>query len=331
MRGRDIVAVGVAVLVVSTSATAPRALADPRVLDFGRLVITLSSSRTAQTFHIVDQLADWNPYAHRAYQRWAARELALDDADRKALARHAEMRKAPSTPGGFENSFLVGASLADAAAAAVRAKWLTADEARDELDILTRLAPKIAGLIDQHQPEIDAFAASLATEHDRLAPLVAKIATFAGAAAPLRVPVFLVANSESTSGGGEANANRLIVEVPAPDSRGTLLHESLHAFLRPHADAIGAAAATAGLSLTELNEGIAYALSPGLTDEPGVDRLTSQLDRFVSQGRPKTDPYVRFYTIATVLRPILRESLDRGETLQTFLPKALAAWKASGK
>lgn len=94
---------------------------------------------------------------------------------------------------------------------------------------------------------------------------------------------------------------------------------------------IARAAATAGLTMTELNEGIAYALSPGLTDELGVDRLASQLERFTAQGRATTDPYVRFYTIATVLRPILRDALDRRESLETFLPKAIAAWKAAGK
>src|SRR5262245_61750872 len=102
-----------------------RAESNVRRLDLGRLVITLSSSRTAQTFHIVDQLADWNPYAHHAYQRWAAKGSVLDDADRKALARHGEMRKVPSKAGGFENAFLAEGSLTDAASAAVRDHWLT--------------------------------------------------------------------------------------------------------------------------------------------------------------------------------------------------------------
>ncbi len=310
---------------------APSATASGSRLDFGALVVTLSTSRTAQLFHIVDQLADWNPYAHRAYLRWAAKSFVLDDDDRKALARQAVMRKAPSKPEGFEHAFLVDETLADAAAAAVRAKWVTPEEASDEVAILSRFASRVGVLIDQHDAELDAFAASLVHERERLRPIVKRIATFAGATTPLSVPVFLVANPEATSGGGEANANRLIVEVPAPDSRGTLLHESLHAFLRPHADEIGAAAASAGLTMTELNEGIAYALSPGLTDEPGVNRLAGQLDRFVTQGRPKTDPYVRFYTIATVLRPVLSESLDRGDTIAMFLPKATAAWKAAGK
>ena len=307
------------------------ARAENRRIDFGSLVVTISTSRTAQVFHIVDQLANWDPYTHRAYIRWAAKSNALDDEDKKALARHAEMRKARGRGNGFEQAFLVADSIADAAANAVRSQVLPAADANEEAAILTRFSTKLAALIDEHAAELEAFAARIEQDRDRLSPLVAQIARLSGAKAPLAVPVFLVANTEAGSGGGEANANRLIVEVPAPDSRGTLLHESLHAFLRPRADEITAAAARAGLSYTELNEGIAYALSPGLTDEPGVDRIADQLKRFAEQGRPATDPYVRFYTIATVIKPVLRQSLANGEPLATFLPKAVAAWKTPGR
>lgn len=314
---------------VGLEAHAPPPQAPARRVDFGGLVVTISTSRTAQVFHIVDQLANWDPYAHRAYIRWAAKSDALDDGDRKALARHAEMRKARGRGNGFEQAFLVDDSIADAAANAIRAQVLPAAEANEEAAILTRLSTKLAPLIDAHAADLDAFAATIERDRDRLSPLVAGIATFAEAKSPLAVPVFLVANNEAGSGGGEANANRLIVEVPAPDSRGTLLHESLHAFLRPHAEKIAAAAATVGLSYTELNEGIAYALSPGLTDEPGVDRIADQLKRFSEQQRPPTDPYVRFYTIATVIKPVLRDALAKGDMLTAFLPRATAAWKAS--
>jgi hypothetical protein len=302
-----------------------------RRIDFGGLVVTISTSQTAQVFHIVDQLSNWDPYAHRAYIRWAAKSNVLDDDDKAALARHAELRKARGRGNGFEQAFLVDESIADAAANAVRAQWLPAADANAEAAILTRFSAKLAALIDEHAAEINAFAASIERDRDRLSPLVDQIARFSEAKSPLAVPVFLVANTEAGSGGGEANANRLVVEVPAPDSRGTLLHESLHAFLRPRADEITAAAAAAGLSYTELNEGIAYALSPGLTDEPGTDRISDQLKRFVEQNRPATDPYVRFYTIASVIKPVLRDSLAHGETLPAFLPKATAAWKASGR
>lgn len=331
MIGRVISLVWAAVWIAGAGVRGAAGGAEPRRIDFGGLVVTISTSRTAQVFHIVDQLANWDPYAHRAYIRWAAKSNVLDDEDRKALARQAEMRKARGRGNGFEQAFLVDEPIADAAANAIRAQLLPAAEANEEAAILTRFSTKLAALIDGHAAEIDAFAASIERDRDRLAPLVAEIAKLSEAKAPLAVPVFLVANTEAGSGGGEANANRLIVEVPAPDSRGTLLHESLHAFLRPRADEITAAAATAGLSYTELNEGIAYALSPGLTDEPGVDRIADQLKRFVEQGRPATDPYVRFYTIATVIKPVLRESLATGETLAAFLPKATAAWKASGR
>lgn len=46
-------------------------------VDLGGIVISVSESRTAQTFHVVDQLSEWDPACHRQYGRWAAKALNL--------------------------------------------------------------------------------------------------------------------------------------------------------------------------------------------------------------------------------------------------------------
>src|SRR5262245_36123043 len=55
----------------------------------GGIVISVSDSWTAQLFHIVDQLSEWNQASHRQYGRWAAKALSLDEQDRKLLQDHA--------------------------------------------------------------------------------------------------------------------------------------------------------------------------------------------------------------------------------------------------
>lgn len=108
-----------------------------------------------------------------------------------------------------------------------------------------------------------------------------------------------------------------------------LFHESLHVLLAPYLDEIKAAVEPAGMRWQNLNEGIVYALAPGLTDNPAeADSLAEQVARYVVRGTPASDNYVQSYLIASVIRPVLRASLDAGETFSIFLPKAVAKWRA---
>jgi hypothetical protein len=128
---------------------------------------------------------------------------------------------------------------------------------------------------------------------------------------------------------GEANGGRVIVEVPSPNPIGFLLHESLHVLLAPHLDEIKAAGESAGMRWENLNEGIVYAMAPGLTDNPAeVDALAEQLARFLARGTPASDNYAQTYMIAIVIIPLLRASIDAGETFPLFLPKAVAKWRS---
>ena len=106
-----------------------------------------------------------------------------------------------------------------------------------------------------------------------------------------------------------------------------LVHETLHAVLASHAATIREAAVAAGISGQTLNEAIAYAFAPGLTGEPGRDLLAEGLAGYVIRGTPTTDTYVQYYMMATVIRPLLRMSLDEGESLRVFLGKALDRWR----
>src|SRR5215510_685457 len=248
-------------------------------LDFGGMVLSVSDAPTAQIFHIVDQLSQWDIYTHDQYVRWAKTTHLLDEpGDLELLQQHAEMRKKRGWGHGFEQTFLVDDSIENAAAKGIAAQFVSAAEANTERDILLHFAPKLEPLLRQRQAEIVALQRQLVAEKARLTPLITQLARFAEVQNPPVVMVFLVSNAEEHNGGGGANGGRLVVEVPLADTISTLVHESLHQLLEPQKQRIYSAADAAALDHTVLNEGVAYALYPGImADTEQGDRLIEQL------------------------------------------------------
>ncbi len=300
-------------------------------IDLGGLVAIVSDSPTAQVFHIVDQLSEWDQYTHRQYARWARQALELDAQDRKLLQQHAEMRRARGWGNGFEQAFYVDDPIEVAAAHAVDAKLLSPEEAAMEQAVLLHFEPLLASLRERGAGSIVRLRHRLVTEAGDIGALMRKLQQFAESKRPPRVPVFLVPSPDdprSTAGGG-FNGGRLVLEVQnSSDVLPTFLHECMHALLEPRHAAIEAAAGSAALDTTTLNEGIAYALGPGVMDDPTVsDTLVDVLVRRVLRGSPASDSYLQFYMVAAVIRPLLRSALARGETLSDFLPKAVEKWR----
>jgi hypothetical protein len=302
--------------------------ASSRSLELGGIVLELSDAPTAQIFHIVDQLSQWNAYAHKQYVRWADRIQLLDQRDRELLVQHSKMRKERGSGHAFDQAFLVEDSIENAATKAIAEGLLSKAEANTERDILLHFGPKLQPLLQQRQMEITRLVQQLESERLRLTPIVRKLGRFAEVEDPPTVMAFLVANPDDRNGGGEANGGRLVFEVPSPDAIGNLLHESLHRLLESQHAAIKLAAEAVALDFTALNEGIAYALYPGITaDTEEGDRLIEQLVRMQLRGTPASNRYLQFNLIAAVIRPLLRAALARNETITTLLPKATAKWR----
>ena len=314
--------------VVVAGARPPAVVAQTVDVDLGGAVLVVSDAPTAQVFHIVDQLSQWDQYAHKQYVRWAKTNLPLTTADSGLLEQHAALRRARGWGNGFEQAFLVDLSIDAAAQRAVDIHLLSAKESDEEKAILLHFAPMLDSLRRVEAPRIAAFRQRLLGERERLTPVVQELGRFTGTRTPPRIPVFLISNPEETSGGGEGNGGRLVIEVPAPDPMGVLLHESLHLFLAPHEDQIRLAADSAGLSLETFNDGIAYAFAPGITDDPQqTDLLAEQAARFLVRGSTPSDHYVQSYAMAIAIRPVLRAALARGDSFETFLPQAIARWR----
>ena len=298
-------------------------------VDLGGMVLLVSDAPTAQVFHIVDQLSQWDVYTHDQYARWAEATHLLDQRDRELLRQHAEMRKKRGWGHGFEQTFLVDDSIEDAAAKGIADHLLSASETNTERDILLHFAPKLEPLMRQRRAEIAALQQQLVAEQARLTPLMVQLAHFAEVKQPPTVMVFLVANSEDHNGGGGADGGRLVVEVPLLDTIGTLLHESLHQLLNPQKGRIRSAAEAAAIDYTVLNEGIAYAFYPGImADTEQGDRLIEELVRMQLRGTQPSDPFLEFHLVAAVIRPLVRAALAHNETITTFLPLATAKWRS---
>jgi len=298
-------------------------------VDLGGMVLSISDSPTAQVFHIVDQLSQWDIYTHDQYARWAATTHFLDQRDHELLKQHAEMRKKRGWGHGFEQTFLVEDSIEDAATKGIAAHFLSVEEANTERDILLHFAPKLEPLLRQRRAEMATLQQQLVAEQARLMPLMMQLAHFADVKKPPIVMVFLVVNTEEHNGGGGTNGGRLVIEVPLLDTIGTLLHESLHQLLDPQKERIRSAAEAAGLDYTVLNEGIAYSLYPGIiADTAQGDRLIEELVRRQLRGSKASDPFLQFDLVASVIRPLLRSALAHNETITTFLPKATAKWRS---
>jgi hypothetical protein len=303
--------------------------AAPHKVSFRNFELTISESQTAQLFHIVDQLSQWDQYTHKQYVRWAVKSLPLDDDDQRFLKQHVELRRRHGWGSALEKAFLVDEPLDTAAHDAIQVGLLSEADAMNERGVLLHFAPRLAPLIHQQTAIMDSFIRQLDHDRNRLAPTIAELLAFCEIKANISVPVFLAANPDDKNGGGEANGGRLVIEVPSPDPRSFLLHEALHALLVSHQQEIQAAATASGLAAEVLNEAIAYAFAPGLTDdETADDLLADQVVSMQFRGAKSTDPYLQFYSMAIVIRPVLRQSLHDHETFSTFLPKAVQRWKA---
>jgi hypothetical protein len=61
--------VALPVLITLLTLVTPTSSAQNRVIDLGGVVISVSDSRTAQVFHIVDQMSQWDSGVHHGYVR----------------------------------------------------------------------------------------------------------------------------------------------------------------------------------------------------------------------------------------------------------------------
>jgi hypothetical protein len=303
----------------------------PTHFEAGPLKVDVYISETAQLFHVVDQISKWSEFSHPQYLRYFGNlDGGLNKADTDLLLEHAAIRKRYGWGRGPEQVFYTMLPLDRALAMGVQRGLLTADEARVEERVFVHFRPRIWRLMAESLPVLEGFIRTLEAQRSSLTSLSSSFARFIGGA-PGALPVYLIANPDETSIGGGYNGGFLTLEIPRNrDVYPTFLHEVFHAFIATkRAQIQEAIGSTEGLNFETFNEGLAYALSPGLYTTGDSDRLQVQVDGFTARGVSLNDSYARFNFYGLALRPLLKAALaDGNETLPRFLPRAIEAWIA---
>ncbi|MBN2563138.1 MAG: hypothetical protein JXQ75_19625 [Phycisphaerae bacterium] len=298
------------------------------VLDAGPLKLKVHISRTAHLFHVVDQLSEWSQFCHKQYGRHMT---GLTDRDRELLAKHAAVREQRPWGEGLEQTFYTSLDLETALKQGISNNWLTAEQAEVEREVLLHFAPRIDRLMKEEMETLKAFRQQLQKELPHLRDFSEKLARFYQGAPPA-IPMFIIANPDEQSCGGGYNGERLTLEIPrARNVYPTFLHETMHAFIRVQESKLHEAVKHVdGLDYMTLNEGIAYALAPGIlhSETDGPDPLLRRVSNDMEQKKPLTDAFTCFNRFGLALRPLLKEALeDDAQTLESFLPRAVDAWR----
>jgi hypothetical protein len=285
----------------------------------GPLTMEIHVSRTAHIFHVVDQLSAWSEFCHDQYRR----AMPLDSADLAALARHREIRGERSWGGGLEQAFYTDLPLEEALRAGIEAGHLTEKEATTEKEVFSRFEVRVDALLKSQREGLRKSLASL--DREAVTRMAKSLSRLFGVDA-VTIPVYLLA-SPPPGGGGGLNGGRLTLELcPGEDPAPTLVHEVVHGFIEARRTVLEqSVSGTPGLDFQTLNEGIAYAVMPGLFGAEKEDRLARTVARDLAAGRRMDDSYVRFNRYGLALRPIVKEALEKGN-LESLLIQARAVW-----
>ena len=302
------------------------------LIETPNLTLRLSISRTAHLFHVVDQLSAWSEFTHAQYRRWFG---AQSSTDRHRLDEHKEIRTRRGWGGGLEQSFYTDADLREALQAAVRANRLDPAEAATELEVLLHFETAVDALIATELPTLERFRQRVWSERSTLAAFAAQVARLCQCPT-ITVSGFLIANPADWESGGGFNGSMLTLEVARKaDTYPILLHELMHAFLELSGANIHLRgfAAQIGCPFETLNEGICYALSPGLfSADQRVDSLQRDVNEDREAGKPMSDSYTRFRRFGLALRPYLQQALgSQHGTITDVVARAGDAWRSASR
>ncbi|MBI3819850.1 MAG: hypothetical protein HY286_14230 [Planctomycetes bacterium] len=317
--------------IVGSLSLAQSATSRPVVVDAESLRLEVYISRTAHLFHVVDQISEWSPYCHSQYRpMFTDANGAFQVTDREMLEAHKKIRETKPWGSGLEQTFYTSLDLDGAIAEGISRNYITKDQGTVERSVLNHFKDRIERLFESDRPRLEAFRDLLVASKVEIQAFATKISRFCGGA-KVTVPVYLFANPSDRDFGGGYNGDRLTIELPrAYDAFPTLLHEAMHAFVKLQEKKLySILEREKSLDFETLNEGIAYALSPGLYHpKEDADPLSASVAQNINNNMGLDDGPARCRRFGLALRPLLRESLDdTNQTMDTFLPRALDAWR----
>src|ERR1700722_3502358 len=277
-------------LAAPARADAPKAPQGGESVALGPVTFDVAIAETAQVFYVVDQLSLWSPHSHPQYAQWANEgHLVLGERERAALEAHRRIRSASRGWGALDRAFASTSSIGEAATHAVDSGTLTPQEANEERAVLETLEPLLSRAIADGQPRLQVFRDLVKQRASAVGRVLADLQAFAETYTPLPIPLFLVFDPVPHTGGGGYNGGVAWVEVnDTASAMGTLIHEAIHVVMHDRFGDIARSAAScgSGLDAETLNEGLDYAVSPGMLHEDNGDPLYDALDDARRRGTP---------------------------------------------
>jgi hypothetical protein len=248
----------------------------------------------------------------------------LGEPQKKALEAHRALRQRMHY-GELDQTFYTTESVQDALTRA--ATFLSPEDLATEKNLFEQMTPILLPLIEKQNADVAALRDRILSQREKLKKMLEDFVQFVQVYLPKdHLPLWLIASTGPQSGGGGYNGGQMVVEASRSADH-VLLHESLHFVLSPKKSDLEAAAKScgAGLDAETLNEGLAYALYPGIVGNR--DAINQAIAQLASEGKPVSDPYVRFNRFGKRLTPLLEKALVEKTALATMLPAACDEWK----
>jgi hypothetical protein len=306
----------------------------PHELTVPPLALTLIDAPTAQVFHIVDELSHWHRRVGSPYEEWAKKEMPLDDGERAMLQAHAKLR-AKRRWGSLDQAFSVSVPIEEAVHAAVAKKFLSVPDAENERVLLEHFEGRLGPFLESQQASIAALEARIVSELRRATPLLAHLGRFCEVTETLPVRAVLIPSPAKDEGSGRAVRGTITLEVSSlDDATLSFFHQLAHVVLSQRRGTIAIAAGKCDEAVDDatLEDGLAYAVAPGLVHPGDADALRALVD--ASANGTLRDPRVRAERLGLSIRPELGKALDGtgGEqTIGPFMPRVCEAWAKVAK
>ncbi len=300
-------------------------------LELENLTFNISISRTAHLFHIVDQLSEWSQFCHTQYKKdYIERRGDFSAEDRNMLEKHTSIRNVLTWGEGLEQTFYTTDDLEAAVEEGIRNNYITPEQGKIEIEVFEHFAPYVDELMESEGPNLDHFTETLLNRKAELEDISKKLSLLFDNV-QLEIPFYILANPSDSYIGGGYNGQRMTLEIPRErDCFNSLLHELMHAFIGSQREELeNIVNVTESLDYMTLNEGIAYAFSPGIyhSGSKEQDPLLDHFKEDIADDKSLQGDYsTRVYRYGLALRPLLIDTFENKQSIKAFLPRARDAW-----
>lgn len=316
------------VVILSVALFCGAAHADKKwVIDAGPLTLDVSISETPTLFYIVDQLSLRQSYYNSQYYSYFdGLAGGLSDEDQKLLEQHAAICKKHE---GSYLAFNTSPDLDTAIAKLVSNYHFTQQEAETELKVLNAFKARVDQYISDMTPYMVTSSEKLEAKKTDLADFAAQMSRFTGRE-KMTATVYLIP-SPADSRGSSAEFNRGIfmcfVGKSSTDIYEYVAWDLVNTYLASKQSVLDdSVRKLSGLQSWGLSSSIAEAYSPGMLGDDGLDRLAQRASLQLEQDSNMSEQYTQRVIYALALQPLLKKTLEDGQTLEEFLPKAADAW-----